>query len=100
MGVGDYELGKKLLVTFLSKLADSEVAIDHVACVNSGIFLTTEECPALESIGKIAAKGARIATCGTCLKHFARKDRLLIGEVGTMDETLELLTSADRVIRI
>jgi hypothetical protein len=99
MGAGEPELGKKLLVLFLQKLADSNHKVDLVGCVNSGIFLTTEENPALPHLQKLLAKGARIATCGTCLDHYQRREKLLIGEAGSMDMTVELFATVDRIIR-
>lgn len=100
MGEGDSELGRKLLLVFLEKLAASDATIDVVGCVNSAIFLTTTpDGPALESLRQLAAKGARIATCGTCLDHHNRRDLLQIGEVGGMDGTVQLMAAADRVIR-
>jgi len=41
MGAGDPELGRKLLQGFLKKIVDSEILLDFVVCVNSGVFLTT-----------------------------------------------------------
>ncbi|MCB9421156.1 MAG: DsrE family protein [Ardenticatenaceae bacterium] len=100
MGEGDPELGRKLLIIFLEKLAASDVQIDVVGCVNNGIFLTTTpDGPVLESLRKLEAKGARIATCGTCLDHHNRSHLLQIGEIGGMDGTVQLMATADRVIR-
>lgn len=99
MGEGDPQLGRKLLVVFLKKLADSDTKIDVVGCVNSGVYLTTEGSKVIDSIRKLEAKGAKIATCGTCLEHFDLKDKLLIGEIGTMDGTVEIMSIADRIIR-
>jgi selenium metabolism protein YedF len=100
MGSGDEELGRKLLVVFLQKLADSDTAIDVVGCVNSGVFLTTTEGDALEALKKLQARGARIASCGTCLEHYGRREELLLGEVGSMDQTVQIMATADRVIRV
>jgi hypothetical protein len=47
----------------------------------------------------LETKGAKIATCGTCLEHFDLKDKLLIGEIGTMDGTVEIMSVADKIIR-
>lgn len=98
IGQGDEELGRKLLRIFLEKLVASEVKVDFVACLNTGSFLTTEEGPALESLRALAARGSIITTCGTCLDHYQRKERLLIGAVGGMQQTVELFASAERVI--
>ena len=99
MGEGDSQLGKQLLEIFLKKLAESNTTIDLVGCVNSGVYLTTEGSKVIESMHKLETKGAKIATCGTCLEHFGLKDKLLIGEVGTMDGTVEIISIADKIIR-
>ncbi|MCA9971316.1 MAG: DsrE family protein [Anaerolineales bacterium] len=100
MGEGDAELGRKLLLVFLEQLAASDVVVDVVGCVNSGILLTTTpDGPALPSLRALQARGARIATCGTCLDHHGRRALLQIGEVGGMAGTVQLMATADRVIR-
>lgn len=100
MGEGpDPELGRRLLRSFLARLVESDVRIDAVGCVNGAVFLTTEEGPALESLRALAAKGARVASCKTCLEHHGRLDRVLVGGVGTMEQSVALLATADRVIR-
>lgn len=99
MGSGEPALGRKLLAIFLQKLAQSDVAIDLVGCVNSGVYLTTEGSPVIESLRALEKKGSRIATCGTCLDHLGLRDKLLIGQVGTMDQTIQVMATADRIIR-
>jgi len=99
MGAGDQTLGKQLLKSFLSEIAKSELKIDVVGCVNSGIDLTTEGSEVLDSLNILREKGARIASCGTCLDHYGKRGKLQIGEVGTMDMTVAIMGKADRVIR-
>ncbi len=99
MGQGDSKLGRKLLMTFLKKLSESNTKIDVVGCVNSGVYLTTDGSKVIDSMYKLEAKGAKIATCGTCLEYFELNDKLLIGEIGTMDETVKIMSAADRIIR-
>jgi selenium metabolism protein YedF len=99
MGVGDEELGKKLMRIFLSELAKSSVRIDVIGCVNSGINLTTSGSEVLESLKNLQERGARIATCGTCLDYHGRREELQIGEVGTMEMTVQIMAQADKVIR-
>ncbi|MCB8982784.1 MAG: sulfurtransferase-like selenium metabolism protein YedF [Ardenticatenaceae bacterium] len=99
MGEGDPDLGRKLLAIFLEKLAASAAQIDVVGCVNSAVFLTTEGSIVLDSLQALADRGARIVTCGTCLDHYGRRALLRIGEVGSMDGTVGMMMTADRVIR-
>lgn len=99
MGTGDAELGRRLLVAFLRELHDAGETIDVIGCVNHGVFLTTENGPAAKILAAFAEGGARVASCGTCLDHFGRREQLLVGDVGSMDQTVEIMTEAERVIR-
>lgn len=99
MGQGDPSLGRRLLVSFLSELAKSDVRIDAVGCVNDGIRLTTEEGPGLDALRALAGKGARVMTCGTCLDHHGRREKLLLGEIGNMAGTVQVLATAERILR-
>lgn len=99
MGRGDAALGRKLLLVFLRELAASGVPVDVVGCVNGGAVLTQEGSEALPSLRELEKRGARIATCGTCLDHLGIRDTLALGEVGNMAGTVAVMGSADRVIR-
>jgi len=99
MGSGtDAALGEKLLTLSLEKLAAQEARIDLIGCVNSAVYLTTREGRALESLRVLERRGARIATCATCLDHLGLRHALLIGEVGNMEATARTMHSADRVL--
>jgi selenium metabolism protein YedF len=99
MGDGNKDLGRKLLKSFLSKLADSATMIDLIGCVNSGVYLTTEGSEVIDILKKFEAKGVRIASCGTCLDHLDLTDKLLIGEIGNMESTVQIMTTADKIIQ-
>ncbi|MBZ0270283.1 hypothetical protein K8I85_19190 [bacterium] len=99
MGRGDAALGKKLLLKFLEELAASDTAVDVIGCVNRGAMLTQKDGAALDSLRRLEGRGARIATCGTCLDHFGVRGSLGIGEIGGMDGTVRIMAGADRVIR-
>ena len=88
MGQGDAALGRKLMTLFLGRLAASDTPIDVVGCVNSGVRLTTEGSEVIPYLEALAARGARIASCGTCLDHLGLREKLLIGEVGTMEQSV------------
>jgi len=99
MGSGDEELGRKLMNNFLAQLAASATPIHLVGCVNSGVRLTTEGSKVIAHLEALKARGARIATCGTCLEHLGLEDKLLIGEVGTMEQSVQAMAMADKVLR-
>jgi selenium metabolism protein YedF len=99
MGRGNDELGRKLLKVFLEKLAASDIPIDMIGCSNHGVLLTTEGSEVIDSLRALEARGARIASCGTCIEHLNLQDKLLIGEVGNMDDNMRIMATADRVIK-
>lgn len=99
MGSGDPDLGRTLLVSFLKQLFDSGATVDVIGCVNSGVFLTTGDGPAAGILAAFAGRGTRVASCGTCLDHFGRREQLRLGEVGSMDQTVAIMTTAERIIR-
>jgi len=98
-GGTDEELGRKLLALFLAKLAASDIHVDLIGCVNGAVKLTTGEGQGLESLKALQGRGSRIASCGTCLDHLGLRESLRIGEVGSMDMTVQMLAGADKVIR-
>ncbi|MCF7825152.1 MAG: sulfurtransferase-like selenium metabolism protein YedF [Candidatus Marinimicrobia bacterium] len=99
MGTGDDILGEKLLISFLKTLAASEARIDFIGVVNGAVALTTQAGEALDALKTMEGRGTQIASCGTCLDFYEVRDMLLIGGVGSMQQTVEIMTQADRVIR-
>jgi len=98
MGNGDDTLGKILIESFLEKLSNSDVKIDFIGCVNSGVRLTTQGSTVIDILKNFEERGAKIASCGTCLDYHKIKDKLLIGEVGTMEQSVEIMAKADKII--
>ncbi|MBN2165027.1 MAG: sulfurtransferase-like selenium metabolism protein YedF [Marinilabiliaceae bacterium] len=99
MGQGDAELGTKLMRVFFENLVNSDVEIDYIVCINSAINITTKGSSVIDYLKKLQDAGAKISSCGTCLDHYNKRDDLIIGVVGTMKQTIELLVEADKVIR-
>jgi selenium metabolism protein YedF len=99
MGEGDPVLGSKLMKVFLKTLLDSGERIDMIGCVNSGINLTTADDEAVEILKEFEKKGSMISSCGTCLEFHGSREKLKIGETGTMKDAVEMMLTADKIIR-
>ena len=99
MGDGDPALGRLLMTKFLAQLAVSDTPVDMIGCVNGGVKLTTEGSAVIDSLRALADRGARIATCATCLDHLGLTDKLLIGATGTMEQSVRAMAMADKIIR-
>jgi selenium metabolism protein YedF len=100
LGRGSQELGKILMRTFLQTLEQSEVQPQKVILINSGVKLACEGSEVLEDLQEMAAKGAEILSCGTCLDYFAIKKKLMVGKVSNMYEIINSLSQASRLIKI
>ncbi len=87
-----------LLVSLLLILPAAASAYDTGA-EREAAYISDSDCLECHDGYDLEKRGARIATCGTCLDHHGLRDRLAIGEVGDMAGTIHVFTSADRVIR-
>ena len=100
IGTGDGELGAKLMGSFLYSLARTPNRPGAVVFMNGGVRLTCEGSAALSDIRLLAGDGVPIYSCGTCLDWLGIKDRLAVGEVGNMNDTLALFMDADDVVTV
>jgi len=99
-GQGEAELGQVLMKSFLFSLNELDIRVTHVIFMNSGIFLTIEGSPVLETLKVLEEKGVEILSCGTCLDFYQAKDKLAVGSVTNMYTAMEVLTSAGRSITL
>lgn len=99
MGIGDDELGTKLIVTFFRTLVMVEPAPASVVFYNSGVKLAMDDSPVLDFIKELMAKGSAVYLCTTCINHFGIKGRLPVGSFSDMYQILNLLNDADHIIR-
>lgn len=94
------DLGEKLLSAFLTQLLEVGHLPQRIICLSSAVFLTTRGSPVLALMQRLAAAGCRVQSCGTCLDYYERRDRLEVGEVGNMRETVEAMLAYRRVIQL
>ncbi len=93
LGQGSEELGKLLMTSFFNTFLNGEPFPSKVLFMNSGVFLTAEGSPVLDSLNRMSEKGVEILSCGTCLDYYQLKDKLKVGEVTNMYDTVETLSS-------
>lgn len=100
LGIGDEKLGAILMKAFLNTLWDNEPKPARIIFMNSGVKLTVEGSDVLEALMLLEQDGVQIFSCGTCLDYYGIKDKLTVGKVTNMYETVHSLTSAGKVIKI
>lgn len=100
LGRGDAELGHILIRSFLHTLGEVEPVPDTIIFINSGVKLVAEGSPALQDLQDLSKRGVDILACGTCLGHYALRDKLSVGEVSNMYTIAETILGAKKVISL
>ncbi len=97
MGQGDPELGQKILGTFLAKVPSLR-EVSAIALYNSGVKLLAEGSPVLSELTMLEENGVDLLPCGTCVNHYGIE--LAVGEISTMDQIVQELDKAEKVITL
>jgi intracellular sulfur oxidation DsrE/DsrF family protein len=99
MGIGDEELGHKILSTCLRKLFNFP-DLEAIVLYNGGVKLATRDSFVRTELTQLHEHGVDILPCGTCVEHFALKDQMLFDHVSNMDEIVATLAKAEKVITL
>lgn len=94
------ELGRILMRNFIYSVARNAEAPSCLMFMNSAVRLVCEGSNSLDDIRILAENGVAIKACGTCLDYLNLKDRVAVGEIGTMVDGVEALLGADDVLTI
>ncbi|MBM4235137.1 MAG: sulfurtransferase-like selenium metabolism protein YedF [Firmicutes bacterium] len=100
LGAGSEELGAILMRSFIFTLKETSPLPEKLLFINSAVYLTTEGSPVLEELQELEKLGIEIYSCGTCLDYFKLKDKLQVGHITNMYDTVENLTRAAKCITI
>ena len=90
LGMGDDELGKKLIISFIKTIREMGDDLWRLVLVNNGVKLTIDGSPVLEDLVAYENDGITILFCGTCLTHFGLLEAKKIGETTNM---LDIVTA-------
>lgn len=99
MGKGDPKLGAILIKAFVFALTKQDHLPEKIVCYNSGAYLTCEGSASLEDLKLMEAEGVEIFTCGTCLDFYGLKETLKVGNVSNMYDIVEMMESANKIIK-
>lgn len=100
LGVGDEALGQLLITAFINTLPEASPRPAKILFINRGVMLTTEGSRVLDTLQQLEKEGVQIFSCGTCLNHYQLKEKLKVGQVTNMYDTVDSLLSAEKVVRI
>jgi selenium metabolism protein YedF len=99
-GTGDRQLGGILMKAFLNTLWDASPKPRKIMFINDGVRLTVEGSEVLEALDLLEKDGVEIFSCGTCLEFYGLTDRLRVGQVTNMYDTVDSLLASDKIIKI
>lgn len=94
------ELGAVLMKAFLNTLGETSALPEKLLFLNTGVLLTTEGSPVLDTLTELEARGVTVLSCGTCLEFLDRKDSLRVGSVSNMYETVETLLGPHKIVSL
>jgi selenium metabolism protein YedF len=99
LGQGSEELGKILMRSFIFTIKETSLP-SKMLFLNSGVFLTTDGSPLLDDLKELAEMGVEILSCGTCLDYYGLKEKLAVGIVTNMYDTVEAMQAAVKCITL
>lgn len=99
MGTGDEAFGKQLLKTFIYTLTEQDILPQTIIFYNGGVPLVTADSESLEDLQKMASQGVKIYACGACLNYYGLTDKVAVGEITNMYCIVEMMRTADRIVR-
>lgn len=99
-GSGDDDLGRILMRNFLYALAREEQRPAAVMLANGGVRLACEGSDSLGDLALLAENGVAIRACGTCLDYLGLMDKLAVGEVGTMVQSVGAICGDDEIVTV
>jgi len=100
LGVGDDELGKNLIISFIKTIREMGDELWRLVLVNNGVKLTIDGSPVVEDLIAYENDGLTILVCGTCLTHFGLLEAKQVGETTNMLDIVTAMQLADKVINI
>lgn len=99
-GVGDDDLGAKLMINFIKTLKEMGKDLWRLVFVNHGVTLATVDSAVLDELHELEASGVTILVCGTCLTHLDLMKKKAIGQTTNMLDIVTAMQLADKVINL
>ena len=85
---------------FMNTLWDVEPRPAKLLFLNDAVKLTIEGSDVLDSLQLLEKAGVEIFSCGTCLDFYHLTDKLRVGQITNMYDTVDSLLSAGKIIKI
>lgn len=94
----DPDIGGRLAQAFWNSLHERLDEPATFAFANRGIFFALDDSPVLEGLRRLEKKGCPIYVCGSCMDYYGVRDRLAVGEPGSIPLLQQLMRDAAKVV--
>jgi hypothetical protein len=98
IGDGKKEFGLKLVDAFLRSLINSQTKPKVIILMHRGVHLAVEPESTVSKLIVLEEQGCKIMVCVTSADEFGVSDKLKVGFLASMDEMVEQMLSAWKVI--
>jgi hypothetical protein len=96
----DAEFGIDMFDRFLHALEGQEIKPTAICLYTLGVKLACAGSKAVFGLKMMEGMGVRILSCKTCLDYYDLVDKVIVGEVRSMNDISRLLMEADHVVTI
>lgn len=94
----DAEIGSRLAQAFWNSFHERLDKPAFFAFANRGVFFALDDSPVLDGLKRLQDQGCRLYVCGTCMDYYGVRDRLAVGEPGSIPLLQELMRDAAKVV--
>jgi hypothetical protein len=100
VGEADRDFAAAMFDRFIHSLEAHAERPDVLCFYTEGVRLVCEGSKALLGLQLLAGLGVRLVVCQSCLEHYGLREKVAVGEVGSMKEIVDLLLSAAKVVTV
>lgn len=100
-GIGEGELGRKLLDRFLVALSEGAILPQEILLLNRAVLLCVDsKREATKELLYLERKGVKILACKTCLEYYGVLDKMSVGEVSSSTIITQKLISFKNIVTL
>ena len=100
LGVGNDDLGRRLLRHFLGGVIHNRVKPRAIILTNTAVHLAATEGDVLHKLIVLEEQGIRIMLCALSVDELGIEEQIKVGAIADMDAIADLLLSAWKVITL
>ncbi|MGX7109592.1 preprotein translocase subunit TatB [Facklamia miroungae] len=98
MGEGEKPLTENLMKGFLNTLANKQNAPKHILLYGEAVKLACKGSDSIEDLKVMEDRGTKVLSCGICTEYYEVEKHIMVGQVTTMREVVDILTESELII--